>query len=94
MASLYCEVRGGFFFFREQAARPIGKRAADGRNGGSDSGKGRLERGKTGADGRFRGGNCHVGKGVFTAVFATRREKIFSLPWEQNSAREHDKRDK
>jgi len=61
---------------------------------GSDSGKGRLERGKTGADGRFRGGNCHVGKGVFTAVFATRREKIFFLPWEQNSAREHDKRDK
>ena len=62
--------------------------------GGSDSGKGRLERGKTGADGRFRGGNCHVGKGVFTAVFATMPEKNFFLPWEQNSAREHDKRDK
>ena len=81
--------------FREGASgKADRKRAADGRNGGSDSGKGRLERGKTGADGRFRGGNCHVGKGVFTAVFATMPEKNFFLTWEQNSAREHDKRDK
>ena len=34
----------------------FGKRAADGRNGGLDGGKWRSERGKSGADGGFRGG--------------------------------------
>ena len=68
--------------------------AADGRNGGSDGGKGLSERGKAAPDDSFRGGCCHVENGVLTAVFATRPEKNFFLPRAQKFPREHDKRDK
>ena len=57
------------------------KRAADGRNGGSDSGKGRSERGKAGSDGGFRGGDCHAENGVLMVAIATILGKNFFLLW-------------
>ena len=74
--------------------KAVRKRAADGRNGDSDDGKGRSERRKTASDGGFRGGNCHAENGVLITVFATILGKNFFLPRAQKFPREHDKRDK
>ena len=70
-----------FVMCHDFVGKPFGKRAADGRNGGSDSGKGRSERGKAGADGGFRGGDCHAENGVLMVAIATILGNNFFLLW-------------
>lgn len=70
-----------FVMCHDFVGKPFGKRAADGRNGGSDSGKGLSERGKAGADGGYREGDCHTENGVLMVAIATIGRKNFSLLW-------------
>ena len=49
---------------------------------------------KIGADGGFRGGDCHAENGVLMVAIATILGKNFFLPRAQKFPREHDKRDK